>query len=182
MRLLVQMKTFDAKTQGLSPRHNAWDGSGWTVLMIASSLRDGDKPVDLFLSKGADVNAKNFSGQSALHFYASKNNLEVARTLIRHKASTRIKDKRDQLSIHRAAAVDLSLMTQLFIDHKSPLNATDSAGHTALHHAISEGHRDTAMLFLGAKAESNKQDTDGKLAIKLAPDQMECTRTALGIL
>ncbi|KAI9829813.1 MAG: hypothetical protein M1826_005390 [Phylliscum demangeonii] len=162
VRLLVQTKTFDADAQ---------DGSGWTALLIASSLRDGDELVDLFLSKGADVNAKNFSGQTALHFCASKNNLEVARTLIRHKASTRIKDKRDQLPIHRAAAVGSAPMTQLLIDHKSPLNATDSAGHTALHHAISEGHGDTAMLLLRAGAESDKQDTDGKLAIQLAPDQ-----------
>jgi hypothetical protein len=33
------------------------DGSGWTPLMIAVSLKDGEDLVDLFLQKGADVNA-----------------------------------------------------------------------------------------------------------------------------
>lgn len=35
------------------------DGSGWTPLMIASSLKEGDDLVDLLLSKDADVNIKS---------------------------------------------------------------------------------------------------------------------------
>lgn len=35
------------------------DGSGWTPLMIASSLKEGDALVDLLLSKEADVNVKS---------------------------------------------------------------------------------------------------------------------------
>ena len=37
------------------------DSSGWTPLMIASSLRDADDIVDLLLNKEADVNAKSKS-------------------------------------------------------------------------------------------------------------------------
>lgn len=41
------------------------DGSGWTPLMIAASLKDaeGDKIIDLLLRKEADVTMKNNSGQ-----------------------------------------------------------------------------------------------------------------------
>lgn len=35
------------------------DGSGWTPLMIASSLKEGDSLVNMLLQKGADVNAKS---------------------------------------------------------------------------------------------------------------------------
>lgn len=35
------------------------DGSGWTPLMIAVSLKDGEEMVDLLLQKGADVNQKS---------------------------------------------------------------------------------------------------------------------------
>ena len=50
VELLVSRKDFDPDVQ---------DGSGWTPLMIASSLAEGDDLVDLLLSKEADVNAKS---------------------------------------------------------------------------------------------------------------------------
>ncbi|CAL8583793.1 putative ankyrin-repeat protein [Xanthoria parietina] len=161
VQLLVSRKDFDPDVQ---------DGSGWTPLMIASSLREGETMVDLLLSKDADVNIKNFNGQTALHFCASKNNLDVARKLIARKASARVKDKRGQLPLHRAAAVGSVPMVNLLLDHQSPLNATDVANYTALHHAISEGHGDTALVLLKAGAEVDKVDVDGNLAIDLAPD------------
>ena len=113
---------------------------------------------------------KDNAGQTALHFTASKNNLETARKLIAHKASARVKDKRGQLPLHRAAAVGSVPMVKLLLDNKSPLNATDIAGYTALHHAVSEGHGDTALTLLKAGAETDKKDVDGFLAIDLAPD------------
>lgn len=35
------------------------DGAGWTPLMIAASLKEGDALVKMLLQKGADVNAKS---------------------------------------------------------------------------------------------------------------------------
>jgi len=80
--------------------------------------------------------------KTALHFTASKNNLDIARRLLENKppASTRVKDKRGQYPIHRAAAVGSVPMVELLLKHKSPINATDVAGQTPLHHAIAEGH------------------------------------------
>ncbi|KAL8739052.1 MAG: hypothetical protein Q9181_000234 [Wetmoreana brouardii] len=161
VELLVSRKDFDPDVQ---------DGSGWTPLMIASSLKDGEGLINLLLSKDADVNVKNFNGQTALHFCASKNNLDTARKLISHKASARVKDKREQLPLHRAAAVGSVPMVNLLLENRSPLNATDINGYTALHHAIAEGHGDTALVLLKAGAETDKQDADGHLAIDLAPD------------
>lgn len=68
--------------------------------------------------------------------------MDVARKLLDQKppASARVRDKRGQYAIHRAAAVGSVPMVNLLIKNKSPLNATDSAGYTALHHAVAEGH------------------------------------------
>ncbi|TAQ89464.1 hypothetical protein B7494_g2211 [Chlorociboria aeruginascens] len=165
--LLASQKDFDPDVQ---------DGSGWTPLMMAVSRpplsKDADELVDLFLRKEADVNAKNFNGQTALHFTASKNNLDVAKRLLTNKppVSTRARDKRGQYPIHRAAAIGSVPMVELLIKNKSPLNATDSSGYTALHHAIAEGHGDTAVALLKAGAETDKKDVDGFLALELAPD------------
>ncbi|WYZ43008.1 hypothetical protein EsH8_VI_000707 [Colletotrichum jinshuiense] len=162
--LLAQHNSFDPDVQ---------DGSGWTPLMIAASLKDGEDLVNLLLQKGADVNLKNHNGQSVLHFVASKNNLDVAKTLLSHDppASTRVRDRRGQYPIHRAAAIGSVPMVALLIKHKSPLNATDTSGYTALHHAAAEGHGDTAVALLKAGAEFDKKDNDGYLALSLAPDK-----------
>lgn len=62
--LLLSRPDFDPDIQ---------DGSGWTPLMIASSLKEGqeqqdgaEKIVDLLLSKGADVNIKSEFNPSSL--------------------------------------------------------------------------------------------------------------------
>lgn len=73
---------------------------------------------------------------------ASKKNVDLARLLFEQKppVSARVKDKRGQYAIHRAAAVGSVPMVELLIKNKSPINATDVAGQTPLHHAVAEGH------------------------------------------
>lgn len=150
---------------------DAQDGAGWTCLMMASSLKDGDEMVDYLLNqKSADPSMKTNNGQTALHFAASKSNLDTAKKLIAKGGSARVKDKRGQLPLHRAAAVGNVPIVKLLLENKSPVNATDMDGSTALHHAIAEGHGDTAVELLKAGAEVDKKDGSGKVAIDLAPD------------
>jgi len=63
--------------------------------------------------------------------------MEVARKLLLHKASARVKDKRGQLALHRAAAIGSVPLVKLLLENRSPLNATDISGYTALHHGMS---------------------------------------------
>lgn len=171
--LLINTRKFDPDVQ---------DGSGWTPLMIASSLKDGtgEGLVDLLLNKEAGVNVQSNSGQTALFFACSKNSLDVARKLISHNASTRVRDKRGQLPLMRAAAIGSVPLVELLLSNKSPLNTSDTDGLTALHHAIGEGHGAVAMALLKAGAEIDKRDRDERLAIDLAPDNK--VRRSSGIL
>ncbi|EHA17920.1 hypothetical protein ASPNIDRAFT_137276, partial [Aspergillus niger ATCC 1015] len=160
VELLTSNKHFDPDVE---------DGSGWTPLMIASSLKnaEGDPIIDLLLKKGADVSTKS----NALHFATSKANLSTVRTLIANKCSARVKDRRGQLPLHRAAAIGSSPIIKILLEEgKSPVNATDVDGLTALHHAVSEGHGDAAITLLKAGAEADKRDSNGVLAIDMAPD------------
>ena len=83
---------------------------------------------------GTSLSYIDNNGQTALHFCASKNNIVVARKLLDSGASPRIKDKRGQLPLHRAAAVGATPLVTLFLQKNSPLDSTDMAGYTALHH------------------------------------------------
>ncbi|KAK8049092.1 hypothetical protein PG994_010822 [Apiospora phragmitis] len=141
--LLSQQKDFDPDVE---------DDVGWTPLMIAVSVKDNEKLVELLLSRGADVNQTSECRQSLLPL-------------------GRVRDKRGQYALHRAAAVGSVPMVNLLLKNKSPLNATDSAGYTALHHAVAEGHGATAVALLKAGADTDKRDTDGFLALDLAPDK-----------
>ena len=52
-------------------------------------------------------------------------------------ASARIKDRRGQVPLHRAAAIGSVPLMKLLLENKSPINATDTSGQTALHHGLS---------------------------------------------
>jgi len=161
IEILAEQKGFDVDAQ---------DGAGWTALMMAASLKDADALVDFLLMKGADVGIRTNKGQTALHFTASKSNLDTARKLVDHQATARVKDKRGQLPLHRAAAVGNVPLVKLLLENKSPVNATDMDGCTPLHHAIAEGHGDAALVLLKAGADADKKDNQGLLAIDVAPD------------
>jgi 26S proteasome non-ATPase regulatory subunit 10 len=163
VKLLASTRSFDPDTQ---------DGSGWTPLAIAASLKgnSGEAIVELLLSKDADPKIPTNTGATALHFAVSKGNLEICKILLKHGASARTKDKRGQLPLHRAAAVGSVPLVKLLLEHKSPVNATDMDGMTALHHAVSEGNGDVAVELLKAGADTDKKDNDERLAIECAPD------------
>ncbi|KAJ0121715.1 hypothetical protein J7T55_008882 [Diaporthe amygdali] len=155
VQLLSEQKGFDVDVQ---------DEIGWTPLMIAASVKDSERLVEFLL---------NNTGQTVVHFVASKNNIDIARRLFENQppASARIRDKRGQYALHRAAAIGSVPMVNLLIKNRSPLSATDSDGQTALHHAVAEGHGDAAVALLKAGAESDKRDLEGHLALELAPDK-----------
>ncbi|KAL5622106.1 hypothetical protein BROUX41_006051 [Berkeleyomyces rouxiae] len=160
---LVQLPNFDPDVQ---------DESGWTPLMIAVNVVDSDEIVSLLVQKGADVNMKNYSNQTIMHFIASKKKVDLARTMLALKpaASVRARDKRGQYPIHRAAAVGSVPMVELLLKSNSPLDASDTSGSTALHHAVSEGHGDVAIALLKAGADPSKKDEDGNVPLDIAPD------------
>ncbi|KAF4123320.1 26S proteasome non-ATPase regulatory subunit 10 [Geosmithia morbida] len=150
------------------------DGSGWTPLMIAASVPDSEPVLKLLLQRGADPIAQIpwlMISQSALHFVASKKDLDTARLLIENKASTRVRNKRGQYAIHRAAAVGSQPLVSLLLRNRSPIDATDADGYTPLHHAIAEGHGDVAILLLKEGADHTLKTSEDQLAIDLAPDK-----------
>ncbi|QGI58394.1 hypothetical protein CEK26_000519 [Fusarium fujikuroi] len=153
VQLLANQRSFDADVQ---------DESGWSPLMISASVPEGEAVVKLIMSKDADT---------ALHFVASKKNLDIARVLIDNGASTRVRDRRGQYPIHRAAAVGSVPMVTLLLKNRSPLNPADNEGFTPLHHAIAEGHGDTAVALLKEGADFTLKNSADELALDLAPDK-----------
>ncbi|CAD0042967.1 unnamed protein product, partial [Aureobasidium pullulans] len=154
----IVLPTFPKGREGTrSDKTHIKDGAGWTPLMIASSLKEADPS-----STSSSPNPPTPPSLKIEPRYSQK--------LIANKASARVKDKRGQLPLHRAAAVGSVPMVKLLLENRSPVNGSDGDGCTALHHAVAEGHGDTAVVLLKAGAETDKRDNSGALALDLAPD------------
>ncbi len=150
------------------------DAAGWTPLHVAVSIGNPVVISSLFeANPSLDVNVQTNAGQTPLFYAISKQRYDVAKDLIiNHKASTRIKDKRWQLPLHRAAAIgSLPLLKLLLDEGKSPINSTDNTGYTALHHALAEGHGDIAIELVKRGADLEKKDNDGFTPIEVVTDE-----------
>ncbi|KAH3664414.1 hypothetical protein WICMUC_005799 [Wickerhamomyces mucosus] len=149
------------------------DDSGWTALHIASSV--GNLEILQFLlnhEPNPDVNLQTNTGLTSIHLATSKNHLDIVKELVSKGGSVRIKDKKSQYPIHRAAANGYLGLVELFSkDLKSPLNAKDINGWTPLHHALSEGFGDVAISLVKFGADYNIQDNDGLIPIQVAVDE-----------
>jgi 26S proteasome non-ATPase regulatory subunit 10 len=118
----------------------------------------------------ADLWNSDNNNQTALHFAVSKLTLPTITLLLTHKASPRIRDKRLQLPIHRAAASGSVPILKRLLHAGSPLDNADIDGCTPLHHAIAEGHGDAALFLILEGADTSKKDSEGTLALDTAPD------------
>eukprot|EP00795_Rhopilema_esculentum_P009500 gene9500-17237_t len=111
---------------------NEQDDAGWTPLMIASSAGHDDIVISLLESK-ADPQIVNFTGQSVLHYAASKNRLTIAEALLRAGVEVNVQDKTTGATpLHRAASKGYLKMVQLLVEHGSSVNKEDNHRNTPL--------------------------------------------------
>ena len=144
------------------------------------------------LEHGAQVNAQNESGQTAIHYACSKNHGDVVRLLLKHGAHVTIVNAQRQTALHRASAAGhLGVVQQLLSlrrndttittttattttsSEKPRVNAQDSCGNTALHLACEENHGEVAkcLLELG-EADVSVVNADQKTALDLCSPQL----------
>ena len=118
---------------------------------------------------GADVNASDSDGTTALHVAASQDRLSVAVDLLRFGAEVNAFDNTGMAPLHVAALHGHFDMVQRLVADGASITETDRIGMTPLHFAASRGHLRVVQFLMGLKginvaAETYAGWTAGRLA------------------
>ncbi|MCC6906807.1 MAG: ankyrin repeat domain-containing protein [Phycisphaerales bacterium] len=126
--------------------------SGRTALLLATSfpmLPRADEIFSLLLTFGADVNASDMRGWTALHFAAQRHDLLKAAALIEHGAVVDAEDEHGNTPLCRATFESRGRgeMIQLLLDAGADRHRPNKHGISALALAMSIANYDVARYF-----------------------------------
>lgn len=155
--------------QGNAGLVNATENGGWTPLMIAAS-KGNLRIVKLLLSRGANVDARSSTDQSAL-YVASHNGFEnVVQLLLDNGADTKIRLKQSLESAAFGALTGgrISIMKLLLTRDPTLLAMPTISGATLLHAAAQIGKLETVTILLELGAEVDAKKKDGSTAFACA--------------
>jgi hypothetical protein len=137
------------------------DGS--TPLLAAA--REGDVAIlSALLAAGADINAEDDAGRSALLWAAAEGRLEAVQHILavdgtQLDAATRS----GNTPLHRAAAYGHREVVSLLLTAGADIDCVNEEGATALSRAARWGHADVVRLLLKAGADPEVGDGNGRL-------------------
>ena len=122
--------------------------------------------VQAIIDHGADVNAVNNRGQTALWFACKDGQDRFVKTLSDARTDPNINDKYGDSCLHAVIHGNCSTATiQRIIDRGADVNATNKDGSTPLLLACSTAQAEAVKLFLNAKADPNIPCADGDTSL-----------------
>lgn len=162
----------DANT--LQPRYaQALD----TQLMLAAGSGDVAR-IKALLAQGAQVNAVDGWGNSALLYAAREGEMESARTLL--KAGAYVDGRGGAMPPLAATALrGHAILAGLLIRNGADVNAVGENGLSTLMNAVKLGHREVAKALLDAGANTRVLDRDGQNLLGVAVNENDPGMLAL---
>ena len=149
---------------------------GENTLCMYAADRGQTKTVRLLKKYGADVNAKDYNGETACMKAASHGHTETVRVLVEElKADVNAKDDKGKTAcIHAATSGHTETVRVLVKELKADVNIKDKSGRNAFMWAVWCGQTETAkVLVKELKVDINATDNDGRTACMLATGHIE---------
>ncbi len=184
--MIVDEKGPDAGL-GDTPLHWAAGKTPTETARIAREFAEGEYPVTmdfrteqghrdvaaLLLDRGADVNARDDSGYTPLHFAARwQGNTDLAALLLERGAYVNaLTDGLTLTPLHEAAGwLGHPEMCALLIEHAANIDAQTDGGRTPLHEAASEGRADICAELLMYEANVDARTLNDYTPLHLAAE------------
>src|SRR6266513_1506490 len=158
--ILVAMLCFSVSTCGQD-----LDGK----LLEAAEARNTAE-VQKLLGEGADANAKDNAGWTALIWAAYFGRTDTVRTLLEKGAYVNAKGKDGMTALMNAASAGYQDIVHALLEKGANVNAKDDSGKTALMSAAVRGHTDTVRTLLEKGADVNAKSKAGRTALMSASD------------
>lgn len=159
---IQDISTLEALLKGLSKNQKFSE-----PLLISAIKMNADKAVPLLLQYGADINAQDELGNTALH-HAIFSHIRgsLIPLLINAKADIHRKNLKGE-SVIFAAARNFPDWVEYLHKLGADYNSIDNKGNTLLMHAL-ETDSDSFLIFLSNAANVNQQNNAGETALSLA--------------
>ncbi len=157
------------------------DKCGNTPLMKTVCDDEDTSACSFLLKAGAEVNAKNKDGESALTIAVAYGNIKMAELLLIHGADIDNKDRDGFTPLMRAVFSGDFELVEVLLKNGASLNLKDNRGLTALNCAASRGASKSLELLLQYGADIAIPDCDGKTALINAAEmgQTDCAEHLL---
>lgn len=126
----------------------------------------------LLVEAGANINAQDSDGNTALHHAAQWEMYDIARYLLtKCNALADIENDDDETPFDLAINSNDTEMVRLFLDNrKANVNRKDYTGATALHRATEADNTELVKLLLSAGAKVNVKDCLGETPLSIAKE------------
>jgi hypothetical protein len=120
---------------------------------------DQEAVAHLLLDRGADIDAQNRDGETALILAADRDLLNMVKALLDRGADINHQDKRGETALTRAARMDNAEVVALLLERGADPALENKRGQTALSIALHSGHYDLAPM-LSAAADARRQTAE----------------------
>ena len=140
---------------------------------MINSASEGDiKTVKQLLEKGANINAWNKNGQTALHEASRNEHADIVKLLIDKGMDVNIEGDCNETALHEASRNGHTDTVQLLIDNGADIESKElSDDQTPLHWSSQDGHIDSVRLLLDKGADVNAKNKNGQTALDFAQAQ-----------
>ncbi len=120
------------------------------------------------IDHGANINAKDRSGNTGLIIEAGNGNEERVKYLIDHGADVNAQNRRRLTALYYAAPSGHENIVKYLVEYGADPNKENDFGETPLHLAASSGHENIVKYLVEHRANVNVENIDGETALYFA--------------